>query len=148
MVHGCRLQGGLQAARLRSGAPSGPAAIVARLEAELHKGSGGSRGICNHRSPAPTHHPRYRRRLGGSRPGGTMQQAVLGDVPGKPQTLISGPSVGILSKPMELFVGRCHRKTNNYIDLSSRPTSSPEIKVSGFPGHLRRRSPSGYGERI
>ena len=51
MVHGCRLQGGLQAARLRSGAPSGPAAIVARLEAELHKGSGGSRGICNHRSP-------------------------------------------------------------------------------------------------
>jgi hypothetical protein len=37
----------LQAARLRSGAPSGPAAVAARLEAELHKGSGGSRGICN-----------------------------------------------------------------------------------------------------
>ena len=96
MMHGCRLQGRLQAARLRSGAPSGPAAIVARLEAELHKRSGGSRGICNHRSPAPTHHPRYRRRLGGLRPGGTMQQAVLGDVPGKPQTLISGQLVGIL----------------------------------------------------
>jgi len=49
---------------------------------------------------------------------------------------------------MELFVVRCHRTTSNYIDVSSRPPSSPEIKVIGFPGHLRRRVQSVYGERI